>query len=115
MPTHLVAPRREIADRHNPYAREQAMRLDSERIAKILEAEDSRRSRDGALKPVSDLDKFSPALAVFRVNVAQIASDCVLENGHQQLQLAFERVISADQVGILRGHQDSSVGGLFHS
>jgi len=115
MPAHLVAPRREIADRHNPYAREQAMRLDSERLAKILEAEDSRGSRDGAFEPVSDFDKLPLALAVFRVNVAQIASDRVLENGHQQLQLAFERVISPDQVGILRGHQDSRVGGLFHS
>ena len=115
MPTHLVAPRREIADRHNPYAREQAMRLDSERLAKILEAEDSRGPRDGAFEPASDFDKLPLALAVFRVNVAQIASDRVLENSHQQLQLAFERVISADQVGILRGHQDSRVGGLFHS
>ena len=77
------------------------MRLDSERLAEILEAEDSRRSHDRAFEPASDLDKLAPALAVFRVNVAQIASDSVLENGHQQLQLAFERVISPDQVGIL--------------
>src|SRR5258708_6583198 len=90
------------------------MRLDSERLAKILEAEEPRRSRDGAFEPASDLDKLAPTLAVFRVHVAQIASDCVLENGHQQLQLAFERVISPDQVGILRGHQDSRVECLFH-
>ena len=91
------------------------MRLDSERLAKILEAEDSRGSRDGAFKPVSYFDKLPPALAVFRVHVAQIASDRVLENGHQEFQLALERVISPDQVGILRGHQDSRVDGLFRA
>src|ERR1700688_41631 len=90
------------------------MRLDSERLAEILEAEDSRRSRDRAFEPASDFDKLAPALAVFRVHVAQIASDSVLENGHHQLQLAFERVISPYQVGILRGHQDSPVRRLFH-
>src|SRR5258708_427663 len=113
MPAHLVAARREIVDRDNPEAREQAPRLDSERLAKILEAEDSRASAETAFKPVSDLDKFAPTLALFRVHVAQIASNRVLENGHQEFQLSFESVISPDQVGVLRGHQDSRVDCFF--
>src|SRR6202158_3792432 len=91
------------------------MRLDSERLAKILEAEDSRGSRDGAFKPVSYLDKLPPALAVFRVHVAQIASDRVLDNRHQEFPRARARVISPDQVGILRGNQDSCVDSLFQA
>ena len=91
MPAHLVAARREIADRHKPEAREEAMRLEAERVAKTLEAEEARGA--GAVlasEPVCDLDKFSAVLALVGLDVAQVASNGVLEDRHQQLHLAFE-------------------------
>jgi hypothetical protein len=86
------------------------MRLEAERLAQIFEAEDSRRPGDRALlsfEPVSDLKEFPPMLAFRRFYISQVASNRVLKDGHQQLFLAFEGIAPSDQVGILRGHQDS--------
>jgi hypothetical protein len=111
MPAHLVASRGEIADRHNPEPCEQAMRIEAEGVAQTLEAEDARGAPAlFATEPVCDLDEFSPVLTLVRLDVAKVASNRVLEDGHQQLHLTFKRVISPDQVGILRGHQDSRFG-----
>jgi len=84
------------------------MRLEAERLAKILEAENPRGSRHRALpafKPVFNFKEIPPSLALLRIYISQVASNCVLKDGHQQLQLAFEGIVSAHQVGILRGHQ----------
>lgn len=91
------------------------MRLDSKRLAKIHEAEDSLASRDRAFEPVSNLDKLPPALSVLRVYISQVASNRVFKDGHQELKFTFQGVISADQVGILRGHQDSRVDCLIQA
>jgi hypothetical protein len=106
MPANLVTPRWEIANRHNSEPREQATRLEAERITEILEGEDARGARTLlALEPVADLDEFPPMLTLVGLDIAQVASNRVLEDGHQQLHLAFERVIPPNQVRILRGHQ----------
>jgi hypothetical protein len=115
MPPHLVATRRQIADRQNPQAVDQSSRLDAERRAKILEAEDIAATDAGpaAFEPVPDLVEFAAPLAVFRVDVAQVASNGVFEHGQQQLQLALDNVIPPDQVDVLPRHQESRVDAFF--
>ena len=86
------------------------MRIEAEGLAQTLEAEDARWAPAlFAAEPVCDLDEFSPVLTLVRLDVAKVASNRVLEDGHQQLHLAFERVIASDQIGKLRGHQDSRI------
>lgn len=86
------------------------MGLEAKRVTDILEAENSRESRAQlALKPVFDLDEFPAKPALFRLYIAQVASNRVLEDGRQEPLLAFDEVISPDQVGILCGHQQPRV------
>src|SRR5271165_4012626 len=96
MAAHLVTPRRQVAYRENPQAVEQVARLDAECRAKILEAENIAAPGAGsaAFKPTPDLDEVAAALAVLRINVSQVASDSVFQNGQQQFQLALDDVIS---------------------
>ena len=111
MPAHLVTPRRKIANRQKAQSVEQVTRFDSERRAQILEAENIAGTGASAmaLEPVSDLDKITPALAVFRVQVSQIASNRVFQNGQHKLQLALDNVISPDHVDVLSRQQEPGV------
>jgi len=115
MPAHLVAPRRQIADRQNPQAIEQIARLYAERRAKIFEAENIRAptAEPAAFEPVLDLDEVAATLAVFRVQVAQIASNGVFQDRQQKFQFALDNVIPPDQVGILSRQQQSGIECFF--
>src|ERR1700678_2344712 len=115
MPAHLIAPRRQIAKRQNPQAVEQITRLDAERRAKILEAENIRApvGAPAAFEPVLDLDEVAAALAVFRLQVTQVASNRVFQNRQQKFQFALDNVIPPDQVGILSRQQESGIECFF--
>ena len=110
MTAHLISPRRQIRERQHPQARQQNPRLDAERSAEIIEAEDIRAPGPAAgFKPVPDLDEVAAAFAVCGIDVAQVASNRVFEHGQQQFQLAFDDVISPHQIDILPGQQKSGV------
>lgn len=115
MPAHLVAPRRQIANRQNPQAVEQVTWVDAERCAKILEAENiaAPGACAVAFEPVSDLDEVTPVLAAFRVQISQVASNRVFQNGQQKFQLTLDDVISPDQICVLSRQQESGFDGFF--
>ena len=115
MPAHLVAPRRKVADGQDLQAREQDLRLDAKRRAKIFKAENIDTSGAGpsAFEPVPDLDELTAAFAVFYVRVSQVASNSVFQNCQQKFQLAFDYVISPDQVGVLSRQQKAGVDCFF--
>lgn len=112
MPPHLVAPRRQVAKSQNPQPVEQASRLNTQRRAKVVKAENvgAPGARNPALKPAPHLDKIAATLAVFRIRVAQVASNRVFQNRQQKFQLALDHVIAPDQVGVLSRQQQSGVG-----
>lgn len=111
MPAHLITPRRKIANRQKVQSVEQVTRFDSERRTQILEAENIAEPGTGVLsiEPISDFDKITPALAVLFVQVSQIASNRVFQNGQHKFQLALDDVISPDHVDVLSRQQESSV------
>ena len=65
------------------------------------------------LEPVSDLDEVAATLAFLAVHVAQVASNRVFENSEQKFQLAFDNVITPDQVGVLSRKDKSRVDRSF--
>jgi len=116
MAAHLVTPRRQIVNRQNPQARKQATRLDAERGAEIVEAEDIRASgyaSTAGFEPVPDLDEVAAALPVFRVRVSQVASNRVFQDGQQKFQFTLDNVISPDQIDVLSGEQESGADCFF--
>ncbi len=114
MTAHLIPPRRQIRERQHPQAGQQDPRLDAERSAEIIEAEDIRAPGPAAgFKPVPDLDEIAAAFAVRGIDVAQVASNRVFEHGQQEFQLAFDDVISPHQIDILPGQQKSGVDSFF--
>jgi hypothetical protein len=115
MSAHLVTPRRQIANRQNPQAREQAKRLNPERQANIFEAENIRApgSAWSAFEPAPDLDEVAAALPVFRVRMSQVASNRVFQNRQQEFQLALDDVISPDQIDVLFRQQESGFQSFF--
>jgi len=112
MSAHLVTPRRQIADRKDPQALEQASRLDSQCRTKIFKTENvcAPDPDPAAFEPVLDLYEVTAPLSVFLVRVSQVTSNCVFQNRQQQFQLALDYMISPDQVGVLSGQQKSGVG-----
>jgi hypothetical protein len=115
MPAHLVAPRRKVADGQDLQAREQDLRLDTERRTKIFEAENiaAAGAGPGALEPVPDLDKLAAAFAVFCCRVSQVTPNSIFQNCQQKFQLAFDYVISPDQVGVLSRQQKAGIDCFF--
>jgi hypothetical protein len=115
MPAHLVAPRRKVVERQNPQAVEQVTWLDPKRGAKIFEAENiaAADAGAGAFEPVPDLDKLAAALAVLRFRVSQVASNRIFQNRQQKFQLAFDYVISPDQVSVLSWQKKARVDCFF--
>ena len=67
----------------------------------------------GAFEPVPDLDKLAAPFAAFYLRVSQVASNRVFQNRQQKFQLAFDYVISPDQVGVLSRQQKAGVDCLF--
>src|SRR5271170_1007159 len=100
MPAHLVPARRQIADGQKAQALEQVARLDAERRAKIVEAENICAPGAG-FEPVSDLDEVAVALPVFRVHAAQVTSNRVFQNSQQEFQFTLDSLISSDQIDVL--------------
>jgi hypothetical protein len=111
MPAHLVTPRRQIANPQNLQSVEQVRRIDAERRAKILEAENIAAAGAGAVafEPAPDLDEVTSVLAVLSVYVSQVASNRVFQNRQQKFQFALDNVISPDEVGVLSRQQESGV------
>ena len=111
MPAHLVTPRWKIADSQDLQAVEQDPRIDAERRAKVFEAENISASgaSHAAFEPGSYLDELPAVLTVFRVDVSQVASNCVFEDGQQKFQLALEYVISPNQIDVLLRKQQPRV------
>ena len=68
---------------------------------------------DVALEPVPDLDEVAAALTLFRVDVSQVASNRVFQNGQQEFLLALDRVIAPDQVGVLSRQHEPRVDCFF--
>jgi hypothetical protein len=115
MPAHLVAPRRQVANRQDTQPVEQVLRIDGERRAKILEAEDIAAMAANAIafEPVSDLDEVAAVLAILGIHVSQVASNRVFQNGEQKLEFALDDVISPDQVCVLSWQQEPGVDCFF--
>ena len=115
MAAHLVTARWKIANSQDLQAVEQDPRIDAERRAKVFEAENISASgaSHAAFEPGSDLDELAAALSVFRLDVSQVASNRVFEDGQQKFEFALDDVISPDQVGVLSGQQEPGVDCFF--
>jgi len=115
MPSHLVTPRRKVADSQDLQAREQDLRLDAERRAKIIEAENITGAGAGpdSFEPTPDFDKLAAPFSAFYLRVSQVASNRIFENRQQKFQLTFNYVVSPDQVGVLPRQQKAGIDCFF--
>jgi hypothetical protein len=114
MAAHLVTSRRQVADGQDLQACEQVLRLDAERRAKILEAENiGADAGPGAFEPVPHFDKLAAPFAASYLRVSQVASNRIFENRQQKFQLTFDYVISPDQVSVLARQQQTGVDCFF--